>query len=286
MAYKVLLRTNSPALTSVLARVFEDQALTLVVPQIDWQNQVEVAQSLAKLAPSVVVNAMVVGVAVDEPNELALAAMIEFAASRNLPLIHLSSYRVFGDAAGTDGFLETAEPQPADELGRSLLAAEKAVAMVEKHMILRHSWLLNGDGETILSSLIPLLLESRPVHVSDHNFGCPVKITFLARCILTMSQQVMCGAMNWGVFHLRSTDRCSEAEMCDALVRLLSQELGRAVPMPAVAAAGDERRLFSGNAYLDGRRCTYNFGIQLPSWRLSLKSLVSSYLAQSETKLG
>lgn len=286
MAYKVLLRTDSVALAAVLVRVFEDQSLTLVAPEIDWQNRDAVAQCLTKVAPSVIVNAKLVGYGeanlADDP---ALAAMIEFACERSLPLMHVSSYRVFGETANTaDGLLESVEPQPSDPLGLRLLHDEQAVATLEKHMILRRSWMLNGDGETLLASLIPNLLQNKPFFVSDHYYGCPVKISFLARCILTMSQQVMCGATNWGVFHVRSGDTCSEAEICDALVRLLSQELGQTIPMPTVAGVDDERRLLTGNAFLDGRRCTFNFGIQLPSWRSSLKSLVSSYLTEAGLK--
>jgi len=143
------------------------------------------------------------------------------------------------------------------------------------------SWVFGGEEDNVLSVLVDKLLKGESISVSDHDYGRPVNLQFVANIVLTVVQQVLCGAENWGVFHVHAADKCSEAELCDVVVRLINSEIKEKVNMPAVAGVDDNRRLLAGNAMLMGRRCTDNFGIQWPSWRKGLKGQINTLLTRA-----
>lgn len=203
-------------------------------------------------------------------------ASLGYCEAENIPFILLSSYRVFGDLA--------AHQTISEEEHQALLAdnfhaeREKKVRALAKHIILRRSWLLDGE-DGLLPLLAPLLLSKvRAMVVSDHHYGCPLSISAVVDYIFAMLLQVLMKAENWGTFHIHSADACSEAEFCDHLVRQLQKELELDIALPPVATQDDTRRCLTGNAYLRGRRCTDNFGIQMPTWRRGFGRVLRAWL--------
>ncbi len=276
MGFKIVLRSFSQAFADALYSAFDDSSLEIIRPEgIAWDDIDAVKTYIKMHSACAVVN----GSLRDSSEEQVAVANIAAACSeRDIPFLHFSSYRVFGAASDQGPLDESRMPEPADDYGRHLLALESKAATVRKHLILRVSWVFGGDVENICATLIPQLLRGAPVYVSDHDFGCPVSLPYVAGVVRALMQQILCGADNWGVFHLRSSDRCSEAEFCDVVVRILSGELGYDVSMPSVAPQGDSRRLLQGSAELSGDRITRNFGIQRASWRKRLKVIVQNYV--------
>lgn len=203
-------------------------------------------------------------------------SLVGLCESSSTPLLYFSSYRVFGQCDDDIELDELAEYK--DDKGNVFQRNEALCAGLEKHQIFRLSWVLGGEFEDVLLSFLKPLLDGGVMFVSDHNFGRPLHLKLLAETTLAVVQQVQCGAENWGVFHLHASDKCSEAEFCDAMVRLLNSDFDMSVAMPAVAASGDERRLLSGSANLTGDRLTRNFGVQSSSWRKGLKVAVAKAL--------
>lgn len=205
-----------------------------------------------------------------------LQDLVEAAVKSDVPIIQLSSYAFFGTAmhagALSEGDVDQALPLRSE--------VEQCVSRVPRHVILRHSWLLDGGTCGLLPLFVPALIESRDIYVSDHDYGGPVTSVFLAGVVLAVVQQILAGAENWGVFHLRSADTCSEAEFCDHLVRQLHKELDSEVTFPRVSSVDDDRRFLRGSANLQGRRITDCFGIQLPTWRRGFGRVLRDWLAE------
>ncbi|MFL0798837.1 MAG: NAD(P)-dependent oxidoreductase [Agarilytica sp.] len=280
MGFKVILRGSNGDIERALKAVFDESALELVVaPNHDWSEASSLSTFLGSLKPCAIVN---YGERpIDMTAEIAaVESLVEQCASLNIPFIHLSSFRAVdtSDHEATDDIDELSIANANDEIGRHFAALESICARVERHIILRLSWVLGGNLENIFDDIVPQLLNGDSVFVSDHDFGRPVTIGALANTLRALVQQILCGAENWGTFNIHSSDKCSEAEFCDALVRIMQTDLDHAVQMPLVAGVDDDRRLLEGNALLGGDRMTRNFGVQNTSWRKGLKATVKGYV--------
>lgn len=198
-----------------------------------------------------------------------------------LPFIQLASWKLRDDVQHSESISDDVASYDLP-LSGDQCKFEAPIAQLHKHLLLRHSWLLDGDNNSLFDRFIPKLVRGDPFWVSDHDFGTPVSVQFLARVIFALVQQIFAGANNWGVFHVHSADTCSEAEFCDHLVRQLQKELDIEIRFPSVAGAGDDRRALSGNAYLQGRRITDNFGVQLPTWRRGFARVLRDWLANNQ----
>lgn len=286
MGFKILVRSSSTELLELFKAVFEDFPYSLLIPddaELDWSDVAAIEAYMVQKSPSIVINLQCVGIELPSgaaaAEDLACVSCLAVVCKNaNIPVIHLSSFRVFGRNDETCPLKEESPVQPQDADGKYLQALEQLIAQNDAHVIVRLGWLLGGEQDNLLKAMIPLITQKKLFFVSDHHYGAPVQLRFVARVLLAMVQQILCGAENWGVFHVRSSDVCSEAEFSDSLIRMVNVEMGGEALIPAVAGVDDDRRLFSANAYLDGDRCTNDFGIQLPSWRIGLKTLVRRQL--------
>lgn len=214
-----------------------------------------------------------------------LKNIVSVCGDMQIPVLHQSSYWAIEPDDVRD---EVSESLRVDQhQGHAEFANfEKIASSVTKHIILRSSWILDGDGAGLLAGLVPVLLAGRDdVVVSDHDFGAPVSCAYIGDVMVALIHQLLSGSDNWGVYHLHSADACSEAEFCDHLVRQLQKELEFEVSFPNVAAMDDERRFFSMNANLVGRRITDDFGVQAPTWRRGFGRLLREWVERHQDEL-
>lgn len=282
MGFRVLLRATQGDFADSVDAVFEEQPISVLIPSdLDWSDEGAVAHYFQQNSPCVVINYGAEHAFAQASEEALIQAnIVKMCDAESIPLIYFSSYSVFGDTTVDGEIDESIVPCPEDSYGKYLLDLEKSCESLAQHLILRVSWLMAGSQNSLFEKFIPRLIEGGDIYVSDHDFGRPICVDFMANLVLAMAQQVLCGAENWGVFHVHGSDKCSEAEFCDALVRLINADLDNNVEMPMVSSVDDKRRALEGNALLIGNRCTDNFGVQLWSWRKGLKSMVKNYLTQ------
>lgn len=289
MGFKVLVRGAGPDISAIFSSLVEELPLELVSgdeASVDWRDDAQVLQFIKQISPSVVINFPPENVkSTDSPYLTALGSVARACAAKKIPLIQISSYLVFGNQYHEKGFVETDIPEPTTKRGQNLLAIESMVAEMDRHIILRLGWILDARRQSVFAELFPALLGEEPPVVSDHKYGSPVAQNFVARALIAIVQQVLCGARNWGVFHLHSIDSCSEAEITDYFVRVLHRDLGIQAQQPVIATKDDSRQFFKGCGNLKGRRCTNNFGIQLPTWRSGFKTLAKAWFEQNEKAL-
>ena len=236
--------------------------------------------------PSVVISLM--AAPGDQVPVSALKNVSAVCARQNLPIILQSSYWAIQPA---DERAEILETFPFETHAGSIEYArhESMAAAVDQHVILRSSWILDSEEAGLFSSFLPVLVNperSSELVVSDHDYGAPVSCEFIADAIIAVVQQILTGAQNWGAYHLRSADACSEAEFCDHLLRQLQKEVDVELPSLSVASQDDERRFFSMNANLIGRRLTDDFGIQAPTWRKGYGRTLRAWLEPRAQDLG
>lgn len=269
MGFKIVLvgATNS-AVAKRFISVAEDLPWKVLLCGDDFaaESEADFERFFSEKKPSVIVSLL--PDPGDAPSISQLRNVANTCARLDIPLIHQSCYQAVSsadDRAEVHESVLAKEGQEKNDFER----LESISSAVPRHIILRPSWILDAKLDGLLVKLVPELLaeNGRNLVVSDHDFGAPVTTTYVGNTVIALVHQILTGANNWGVYHLRSADSCSEAEFCDHLVRQLQKELGRELPFPDVAAHDDERRFMRFNANLVGRKITDDFGVQSPTWR-------------------
>lgn len=274
MAFKILLTEGGSDMGAAIFNAFENLSLSLACPQVSDGVWCDLESSLAylkRIRPAVVINTLAhVG-----GSEGASKALLDACAQLDLTVIHLSSHRVFAEAQRDGEVLsEQDEPQPESDLEVCFLALEEAAANVKRSVIVRIPWLLDAE-DGIIFQAAESLLSAEGVVASDTWRGTPVFVEDVVRVVIAIVQQILCGAENWGVFHFHSSDSCSEAEFVDYIARILFRKGCTVGPISVVKK---ESRLFAGNGWLVGNRCTNAFGVQFRSWRQGTKGRLEFWL--------
>lgn len=269
MGLRILLTEHLSPLGAALLKGFEAQSLPVVTA--DAQEAESLSLLCEQLQPTVIVHLA------QGPGEASLPvaqALAHFCQTGNSVLIYLSSHEVFGMAQQSSARTEMDIPEPDTAEGRGILMVEQSLSVCEKKIVLRLPWLLDIPGG-LLDRLCHTLIYMPECVVSDSWRGSPVLIEDVVRILSAMVQQVLCGAQNWGYFHLHASDQCSEAELADHVARVL-QKAGYEVS-PIFLGPLSQRFIMS-NGWIRGHRCTNNFGFQYRSWRQGIKSWVQEWL--------
>lgn len=280
MAYRILITESQSPLGEALCKALENFTYTTVstsANRIDWGNSERVRVFLQETRPDIVINTLMW--AGSDGAELPdLRKVMNAFGESGAAVIHLSSHEVFPTGYQKQALAENSPPNPDSRRGKQYLAAEKAALRLQNSIVLRLPWLVDWPGG-ILDTVCEGLLLEEGFAASDAWYGSPTQISDAVRVIIAMIHQVLCGAENWGVFHLHTNDFCSEAEFVDLVKRILQKELKRSVADYTVAPV--EKRFITTNGWLAGNRCTDCFGIQLRSWRQGIKTRVINWLKQA-----
>lgn len=279
MAFRVLVVTDSASFYSDLEVAFEPLSLSLLHKGTSLLELNESELTAYWMAEKI--NFIVYAGFSLNFNAVRLQALTQSCAARDIPLIHVSSYQVFDAQQGS--VEEGVKPEPNEPLSLSLLAAENIILGGARNMVLRMPWTLMScsaalEDEGLLDRACKALLGTSELQVSDEVAGFVMSWPEVARAVTAMIQQVLCGAENWGVFHIRSSDSCSEAEFADAVARLLKSEGFSVANVVAVKGGG---YLMQRSALLGGRRSVDDFGIQQRSFRVGLKGAVQRWVKLS-----
>ena len=273
MGFRVLLLSDAQEIVAAFEHAFEPLSLSLMIaPPTCLLDEQHISTLLEKESPSIIIYA-------GRPNIEGLSRLVEHASQRDVPVIMQSSYHVFGEGQGA--LHESDTPLPLCAEGQHWLACESVVLSWPHAIVVRLPWTLtpatdDAFDEGALDKLCRAILNANTIDVSEVAAGSLIAWDEAARIVSAMVQQLLCGANNWGVFHLHSSDSCSEAELADALARLLKAEGMQVAEL--VATKQTAPHWLSRNACLVGRRCTDNFGIQLKSFRVGLKGQVKAWL--------
>ncbi len=216
-------------------------------------------------------------------NTEAVRVIGEECAANGIGLVHYSTDFVFDGAKGQP-YLETDEPSPLNEYGRSKLEGERALARLEAPaIVLRTAWVYSLRRKSFVSSILRLARERPELRIVSDQVGNPTFCRDLAICtalVLFSMRSDPLGALRnaRGVYHLAGsgwTDRCSFASRILELDPRKDQHVTRAVvpirsddyPLPA-------RR--PTHAPLDCSKFQTTFGAMLPPWEEALERALNS----------
>lgn len=293
MSIKILVSASESPLGKALGHELEREPFKLLLPaasELNWTDAGAVHAYVHEHQPDIIVNAygwqsLHHGDQVTASEcDAFVAVAAQLAALCNelmIPLIHFSSYRVFGgDHKSTHS--EKDDCSPMSDAGRAFAEAEKMVfERLSTHVILRLSWVIGVYGENRLSRLLDAFFAGAEVSANRRLRGAPTALSDAARVAVAVIKQLAYGAENWGVMHYCTSDVCTEEEFAEHVLQLLiQQQLLTAEPsLKVIDHEPDDEPL---SAIIVCRRLRDCFGVQPRSWRPSLLPLIKQWLHHRE----
>lgn len=250
---------------------------------------VEAAIQLAK--PTVIVNAAAytnVDQAELEPecafnsNREGPALLAEVCAERGLPLVHVSTDYVF-DGNKPTPYVENDPVGPTSAYGRSKEAGERTVrARLERHIILRTSWVYGIHGRNFLKTMLDLARQRERWSVVADQYGNPTATVDLAAAILTIARRVTDGSAPWGTYHFAGSGDATWHDFACEIVAAQAKSTNRRPTLAAIRTVDyPTRARRPANSRLDSARFASVFGLRSGPWQQRTREAVAALMSKS-----
>jgi dTDP-4-dehydrorhamnose reductase len=194
-------------------------------------------------------------------------------ARRGAALVHISTDYVF-DGAKPAPYLETDATTPLGVYGASKLAGEQVVAdRLERHIILRTSWVFSATGANFVKTMLRLAAAGRDIRVVQDQTGGPTPADDIAGAIAQIAARITAGPVAWGTYHYCGTPAVSWYEFACAIFEVHRTMTGKQVSVAPISTTDyptAARR--PANSRLDCTKIRSTFGIEQRPWRAGLES--------------
>ena len=203
-------------------------------------------------------------------------------------VVHYSTDYVF-DGKADKPYVETDTPNPLSVYGRSKLAGEQALQVaLDRHLILRTSWVLGPHGGNFAKTMLRLAAERTSLSVVSDQWGAPTSSILLADMTAQAIRQAdMDGEANFpfGLYHLTAsgeTNWCDYARFVIAAAQIAGKplKLGPADVQPITTADYPLPAPRPANSRLDTEKFRSTFGLPLPHWEDGVRQVLLQVFAQ------
>ena len=206
-------------------------------------------------------------------NHRAVAVLADFAASANVPLIHVSTDYVFSGTV-RHAYREDDLTGPTGVYGASKLAGEAALAAsAADYAIVRTAWLYAPYGHNFVRTMLRLARDRDTVRVVADQIGSPTSALDLADVLLAMVARWPSGGVR-ACYHAVNAGQSSWADFAAAIYAEADRHgLPSATVTPIATAdypTAAQRPAFS---LLDCEKLTADFGITLRAWPDALAAM-------------
>jgi dTDP-4-dehydrorhamnose reductase len=255
--------------------------------QLDLSQPATLSNALDRLKPDLIINPAAytaVDLAEDEHdlafrvNSDAPAAMAQWAARRDVPLLHFSTDYVF-DGSGEAAWRENDAPAPLSVYGASKLAGERAITNAGcRHLIVRTSWVYAAQGKNFLRTIARLAGERKELSIVADQLGAPTSARIIADAVAKILRKEFGGSgepfeHDDGLLHLSASGEISWHGFADAIIGGLRTRGVRLETERLIAIATSEyptKATRPKNSRLDHRRLNERYGIVMASWQAAL----------------
>jgi dTDP-4-dehydrorhamnose reductase len=205
-------------------------------------------------------------------NAEAVGVLAEACRARGVPLIHISTDYVF-DGIKPAPYREDDPTRPLGAYGRTKLAGEDAIrARLDRHAIVRTSWIYSADGANFVKTMLRLGAEREELRVVDDQHGAPTAAAGLAEALLTIAERIARGAPAeaFGTFHYSDAGETTWRRFAEAIFAGApwANIRARVVPIPTADYPTPARR--PQNSRLDCAKIEHVYDIRRQPWQPSL----------------
>ncbi len=280
MSLKIIVTDTQNALGQTLEHDLEREQCQLLSPSIQWEDARAVLDYIVQQKPDILINTFAWEEILSPEQQgvmpIVAANIAQACATAGVPLIHFSSYHVFG-VDNKSSHSEKDIPAPVSATGQAFFAAEQALEHSNaRFIILRLGWIIGSIGNNHLTRLLHAIQMQQPITLNTRLRGAPTLLSDAVRVCIALAKQISCGSDNWGVMHYCSGDALNEAEFGEQLVQILAQQhlLKQDANFTLIESTPTSEPL---SAVLGCRRIRDAFGIQARPWRPSLLPLVKQW---------
>src|SRR5262249_6218647 len=148
-------------------------------------------------------------------------------------------------------------------------AGEAAIrAVLDRHVILRTSWVYGVYGTNFLKTILRLARERDELRIVADQRGCPTGTADLAEAILRIVPRLAADEPLWGIYHFAGTGVATWHDFAREIVAAQAPLTGRnpgVVPIRTAEFQTAARR--PANSELDSSRFAATFGFRAKDWR-------------------
>lgn len=204
-------------------------------------------------------------------NAVAPGAIAKAAASRGLPVVHISTDYVFS-GTGNAPMAVDHPTGPLGAYGRTKLAGEMAVrAAGGVHVILRTSWVVSAHGSNFVKSMLRLGGQHDRLRIVSDQVGGPTPAADLARACMVVAQHLRDDPGKSGTYHVSGAPDVSWAEFAAEIFTQARLSVNIEAIPTAEYPAPATRPL---NSRLDNSLTQATFGLQRPDWKAGLTQIL------------
>lgn len=291
-AARILILGANGQLGIELQRCFADRAVvSLGRDRCDLADFDQIRQAIADARPEIVLNAAAY-TAVDRAeteqelaqrvNGEAAGVLAEECRKRSALLVHYSTDYVF-DGSKAAPWVEEDAPAPLNVYGGSKLEGERRiVALGERYLIFRTSWVFSPHGHNFLRTMLRLGAERDQLKIVNDQSGAPTSALAIASATRTVLENLasdgLTAADYSGVYHMTcagQTTWCGFAQAIFARARS-DRAQGWAAVTGITSAEYPTPARRPRNSVLSNEKLRLRFGVCLPSWESALENTLHS----------
>jgi dTDP-4-dehydrorhamnose reductase len=248
--------------------------------ELDITNLRQCRTIFQKVKPDFCINAAAYTAVDKAESEQEKAQLINVEGPRNLAqvckeqdlvLLHISTDFIF-DGTATKPYTEEDSPNPAGVYGQTKLDGEKAIqSILEKHFIIRTSWVYSEFGSNFMKTMLRLGSERDSLSVVNDQIGTPTNAVDLAKVLLTIvtaCHAEIISASHYGVYNFSNEGHCSWYDFAKKIfeVNKIAIDLQ---PIPTTSYATPAKR--PAFSVLDKSKIKRVFGVEVLEWEGRLK---------------
>ncbi len=219
-------------------------------------------------------------------NAEAVAELAQGADGLGAVMVHFSTDYVFNGQLDRP-YRETDAPDPQSVYGRTKLQGEQALAAaLERHLIIRTSWVFGRHGGNFLKTMLKLAQERDTLRVVADQWGAPTSARMLARQSLQACMQALGpqqATPRWGLYHLTGQGHTNwQTYAVHVLTQAARWGLKLRVPPDQVQAIATAQYPTPArrpmNSRLDCALWQRTWGHALPDWQSEVDQVVADVL--------
>lgn len=188
----------------------------------------------------------------------------------NTTLLHVSTDFVF-DGFAVEQYSEKDKPNPLSVYGRTKLDGEEKIQQIlEKHFIVRTSWLYSEYQQNFLKTMLRLSETRSELSVVSDQFGSPTYASDLAYMLLVILKS---NSENYGIYHYSNTGQTSWYGFAKAIFEIAGVQINLSSIKTEDYPTAAIRPKYS---VLCTAKTSREFDLEIPNWRDSLTRAIQN----------
>ncbi|MEM7242715.1 MAG: dTDP-4-dehydrorhamnose reductase [Pseudomonadota bacterium] len=198
--------------------------------------------------------------------------MAALCAEKNVPFLHISSEFVF-DGKLKRPYTEEDACNPLSVYGQSKFQGEQnIISSNAAYIILRTSWVFSKQQNNFVRKIMRAAQNQRDIQVVEDQIGAPTAASQISDAILALLPTIIADPECLGIYHFASKPNVSRFEFAKEILQMAGLDT---VVSPVKSDAFPTTAERPKNSCLDSTKIFDQFGIEVPDWRVPLKSILS-----------